>query len=166
MMAIQDQLPEPIFALEVHEDKVGSLDSGFANDTRYQGDLFELPVNNRTQSWWMVDNVSVGLDGKNLSSKALPLLFDTGGLGTGLPTSAAAAAYWAQVDGAVLTADGKWSYPCKASTPDLTLFLPGVNATLPGLLLNSVVWPIEDENGSEYLLTWWLIRRLALLTFA
>ena len=155
MQSIQPQLPSPIFTLEVHEDQPGALNFGFVDTTKHAGALVKLPINNRTRGLWDVDHVSFGIsNGTNFSSKAFPLLFDTGGLMTALPSAAAAAAYWAHVRGAVLRKDGHWVYPCNAGTPDLTFFMPGgnVTATLRGEMLNSVVHPLAGKNGSEFIL--------------
>lgn len=75
MMAVQDQLPDPIFIPELHSNTPGSINFGYVDDKIYTGNLVKMPVDNQTQSSWLVDGVVFGSGGSNLSSKALPLLF-------------------------------------------------------------------------------------------
>ncbi|KAI4144997.1 MAG: hypothetical protein LQ340_006468 [Diploschistes diacapsis] len=147
MIAVQDQLPDPIFTPKLHSNTPGSIYFGYVDDNIYTGNLVKMPVDNQTQSSWLTDGVIFGSGGSNLSSKALPLLFNTGGQGTGLREAAAAAAYWAQVQGPSQDSNGNWIYPCNATTPDLDINFPGSGpAMIPRAILNNANESVSSDG--------------------
>ena len=147
MMAVQDHLEQPIFTTEFHSNTPGNINFGYVDTSKFDGSLFEVPVDNQTASSWLVDSVSFGANGAALTSKAYPLLFDTGGLGTTLPEVAAADNYWSQVQGATQNPDGSWIFPCDNPTPDLTISFPGMDATISGSVLNNASSVVAGNEG-------------------
>lgn len=135
---IREKLDQPLFTVEVHtaDNSKGTLNFGFVDESKYTGNLSKVPVE-PSKTNWIVDGISFGANGKNISSKLTQTNFDTGGLGFATEDVQAVASYWADVTGASQQTDGIWVYPCTTVPPDFTFdFENGVSSSISGAVMN------------------------------
>lgn len=59
MMAVQEQLQQPIFTLEFKPDSTGSLEFGTVDHSKHKGTLVEAKVNNISEPYWQVDAITL-----------------------------------------------------------------------------------------------------------
>ena len=132
---VKDQLPEPLFAVDLKYHAAGSYDFGFIDDSKYTGEITYVDAES-DQGWWgfTADGYTVG-DGSDVAA-SISGIADTGTSLMYLP-SKVIEEYYAGVQGAKTDASqGGWVFPCSAELPDFSLSVGGVKQTVPGKHIN------------------------------
>ncbi|PSN75003.1 aspartic protease PEP1 [Corynespora cassiicola Philippines] len=132
---VKDQLPEPLFAVDLKYHAAGSYDFGFIDDSKYTGEITYVDAES-DQGWWgfTADGYTVG-DGSDVAA-SISGIADTGTSLMYLP-SKVIKEYYAGVQGAKIDASqGGWVFPCSAELPDFSLSVGGVKQTVPGKHIN------------------------------
>ena len=59
MEALQSQLQQAVFTLNFKPDSTGNLEFGIVDHSKHKGTLIQAEVNNRTNSDWTVDGITL-----------------------------------------------------------------------------------------------------------
>lgn len=128
---------DPVFSTFFTTDDSGFILFGMTDSSLYSGSLTSVPVDS-SSGFWLLDNVSFGVNGNQFSSAPLTTICDTGGPGLDIPADALSD-YFGAVSGSGQDGNGNWYYPCGSQLPDLDVYFPSGSVTIPGIAL---------ENGS------------------
>ncbi|KAL8873882.1 MAG: hypothetical protein Q9174_000711 [Haloplaca sp. 1 TL-2023] len=134
---VQDSLENPLFTANLRHATVGSYQFGRIDESMFEGDLSYTPID-KSQGFWQIDSKSFAIgDGpKQTNPNASPAIMDTG-TSLILADDDVVRAYWSQVEGAEMDADGGVTFPCAVQLPDFHIALgPTYMATVPGELMN------------------------------
>ena len=59
MEAIQSQLQQPVFTVNLKPDSTGKLEFGIVDHSKHNGKLIQAEINNQTNSDWEVDETTL-----------------------------------------------------------------------------------------------------------
>ncbi|KAI4249422.1 MAG: hypothetical protein LQ352_005651 [Teloschistes flavicans] len=128
MMAVQEQLQQPVFTLNFKPDSSGDIDFGLVDHSKHKGDLVEAKVNNISDPYWTVDAITLSAGKAKVTQR---MLFDSGNGDTMYADESFVTNYWHQVVGN--TNYHSWIFPCKSKLPDLAVSIGSSgSATIPG----------------------------------
>ena len=123
-------LSKPVFTTHLTTDDSGVILFGEYDSSLYTGSLTQVPVDN-SAGFWVIDNVSFGMNGQQFSSAPINMIGDTGGGGLDIPADALAS-YFSIVQGSGQDSNGNYFYPCGTDLPALELYFPSVLNGGPG----------------------------------
>ncbi|KAL8690392.1 MAG: hypothetical protein Q9218_004154 [Villophora microphyllina] len=130
MMAVQEQLQQPVFTLEFKPDSTGNLEFGIVDHSKHKGTLVEAKVNNISEPYWQVDAITLSSGKAKVTQR---MLFDSGSGDTMYADATFVADYWHQVAGNNYYGGYSWIFPCKSKLPDMQVSIGSSgSATIPG----------------------------------
>ncbi|KAJ6171940.1 acid protease [Penicillium chermesinum] len=132
-------LDQPVWTVDFYSTQDGSMDFGYIDDSKYQGDIAYAPCDFSNGAWsfnitgWNVPNDSVQTGSGSVQSIA-----DTGTPSSSLPQGVLDY-YYGKVDGSSRDSSDDTAYvvPCDADLPDLILTIEGGTVTIPGSQMNA-----------------------------
>ncbi|KAJ5289079.1 Penicillopepsin-1 [Penicillium angulare] len=129
----QSQLAKPIFGVALKHNAPGVYDFGFADSSKYTGDLTYTDVDNSQGFWsFSVDGWSAG----SASGEGFDGIADTGTTLLLLDDSLVDD-YYKEVDGASYSnTQGGYVFDCSADLPDFSVTIGSYTATVSGDLIN------------------------------
>ncbi|KAK7744364.1 hypothetical protein SLS62_010218 [Diatrype stigma] len=131
---VKGSLSDPLFAVDLKHDAPGSYDFGFADDSKYTGDITYTTVST-SQGFWEFTASGYKI-GSKASSTKLDGIADTGTTLLMLP-DAVVKAYYKGVSGAEDSSQlGGYVFPCSADLPDFAYTVEGTDIVVPGSLIN------------------------------
>ncbi|EAS34957.1 aspartic protease PEP3 [Coccidioides immitis RS] len=146
-------LDEPVLAAQLKKGAPGSYEFGAIDETKFNGDLVTIPVNN-SRGFWEVKSTmfKVGKDEqlRRITKGVGSAIADTGTT-LMLVNEDIVNAYYDQVDNArSVYAAGGFIFPCNATLPDLYVSLGDTHlARIPGDLMNFSKVGLSTETGEE-----------------
>ncbi|KAF2103514.1 aspergillopepsin A precursor [Rhizodiscina lignyota] len=141
---IMPSLQMPVFSVDLRgNSSAGSYTFGAIDQTKFQGSLTNVPVDN-SQGFWMVTSNSFAVGNQvQQNPQGSPAIADTG-TSLVLVDDNVAQAYYSQVPGATNNAQvGGFTYSCNAQLPNFSVALGNYMATIPG---NMVTFAQVDAN--------------------
>ncbi|KAI0151560.1 eukaryotic aspartyl protease [Xylariaceae sp. FL1272] len=133
--ALQD-LAAPLFTANLKASEPGNYNFGFIDRSEFTGEIAFVPVN-ASSGFWQFTSLGY-IVGDSIQMLAThEAIADTGTTLLLVPASIAAA-YYAQVAGAVNAVDtaGGWVFPCGATLPTYTAVIGPYKAVIPGEFVN------------------------------
>ncbi|KAH9894594.1 eukaryotic aspartyl protease [Xylariomycetidae sp. FL2044] len=135
-------LASPLFTVNLKKAEPGNYNFGFIDPTEFSGEIFYVPVNTSAGFWQFTSTgYQIGSSGQTVSAPHQAIA-DTGTTLLLVPAEVAAA-YYAQVEGAVEDAQqGGYVFPCGSTLPDYVAEIPTtqnnqvMNAIVPGEYIN------------------------------
>ncbi|KAI1076137.1 eukaryotic aspartyl protease [Whalleya microplaca] len=141
------ELATPLFTANLRKAEAGNYNFGFIDTTEYTGQISFVDVNTTSGFWQFT---SQGFAIGNGAAQSLPheAIADTGTTLLMLPAEIAAA-YYAQVQGAVNDARGAGGYvfPCSATLPDYKATIGSYTAVIPGDFINFA--PVDGTSVDD-----------------
>lgn len=129
----QSQLEKPIFGVALKHNAPGVYDFGFADSSKYTGELAYTDVDS-SQGFWSfnVDSYKIG----SKSGQGFSGIADTGTTLL-LLDDEVVQAYYGQVSGAKESQSaGGYVFDCSTDLPDFSVAIGDYTATVPGSLIN------------------------------
>jgi len=142
--SVMPQLAMPVFSVDLKNDSTGTYEFGRIDNTKFQGQLTNVPVN-AASGFWQVDSPTVTIGNQKVANQGgSPAIADTG-TSLLLVDPQVTNAYYAKVQGAVNNAQvGGFTYPCNAQLPDFGVAMgPTYTAMVPG---NAITFAQVDAN--------------------
>ncbi|KAI1271343.1 eukaryotic aspartyl protease [Xylaria sp. FL0933] len=141
-------LAAPLFTANLRASEPGNYNFGFIDTTEFTGQITYTPVNT-TQGFWQFTSqgYKVG-DSPVMNALTHEAIADTGTTLMLVPDSIAAA-YYAQIPGAVDAAQtaGGYVFPCSATLPSYTAIIGPYQAVIPGEFMNFA--PVDGNTFAE-----------------
>ncbi|QKX54592.1 uncharacterized protein TRUGW13939_01680 [Talaromyces rugulosus] len=132
---IKDSLSKPIFGVLLKHGAPGVYDFGFADDSKYTGDIAYTDVDDSEGFWsFTADGYSIGSSSEEavFASESLTGIADTGTTLL-LLDDTVVDAYYKKVDGAKYdSTQGGYVFPSSTTPPDLSFKIGDYTATIPG----------------------------------
>ncbi|GAM82180.1 hypothetical protein ANO11243_001590 [Dothideomycetidae sp. 11243] len=131
-------LAQPLYALSVRKQEVGSLDFGFINATKYVGKLNYINVTPATGSgFWEFNVRRFAVNGTMHDSGSwFNSIVDSGTSLLYLPDTVVKTYYASVPSAAIDPSWGGYTFPCSVNIPPMGIYIAGVKYSIPASLLN------------------------------
>ncbi len=140
---VKGDLALPLFTVTFKHRAPGSIDFGYIDATKYAGLISYTEVDNSSGFWGItVENFTISNGLAN--SHGFSGMVDTG-TSLLILDDKVVTAYYDEVEGSIFDyAEGGHTFTCSTTLPDITFFISGYNAVVPGNLVN--LGPIDDSG--------------------
>lgn len=152
---IAENLDEPVFTAQLKHGAIGSYEFGRIDETKFSGDMVQIPVNNSRGHWEIKSTMyAIGdeTDIKRISAKGAvaSAVADTGTT-LMLLNDEIVEAYYGQVPGAEPSYQaGGYVYPCNATLPDMFVSLHDTHlGRIPGDMIHFSPVGTDAQTGTK-----------------
>ncbi|PGH33224.1 hypothetical protein GX50_03986 [[Emmonsia] crescens] len=150
---IAPDLQEPVFTAQLKAQAPGSYEFGTVDNTKFSGDMVDIPVDNSRGFWEIKSTMFMVGDDASVStiSKGVATAIADTGTTLMLVNQEIVDSYYAKVEGAQMSvAAGGFIYPCSSTLPDLWVSLGDTHlARIPSSLVNFATVGTDTATNTQ-----------------